>query len=258
MGKIDLCLIRLVVELLPPVEGTDYILRAVVNELLDSVECLGLVRRKILAGAVDADDKTTVGGVELRLSLLAEGNAICFECIVGAGLTGFVAVHDMVVRRGDEINAAVDYDIGVLGRCDEREVDLSVVVCKVLVGEDALKVCDGEIVILKILDGVRERIGVIPVDNAGVACGMLGIVRVRPESAVANDGERIGLRRGSRRGRWFRSRRRGRRRRYVERRNDGLGALNRHLRRIEPKLYGDGKYAAQQQEADQFEYLFHF
>ena len=35
--EIDLRLIRLVVELLPPVEGTDYILRAVVNELLDRV-----------------------------------------------------------------------------------------------------------------------------------------------------------------------------------------------------------------------------
>ena len=37
VGKIDLSLVRLVVELLPPVESTDYILRAVVNELLDRV-----------------------------------------------------------------------------------------------------------------------------------------------------------------------------------------------------------------------------
>ena len=35
--EIDLRLIRLVVKLLPPVESTDYILRAVVNELLDRV-----------------------------------------------------------------------------------------------------------------------------------------------------------------------------------------------------------------------------
>ena len=35
--QIDLSLVRLVVKLLPPVESTDYILRAVVNKLLDSV-----------------------------------------------------------------------------------------------------------------------------------------------------------------------------------------------------------------------------
>ena len=35
--KIDLSLVRLVVKLLPPVESTDYILRAVVNKLLDRV-----------------------------------------------------------------------------------------------------------------------------------------------------------------------------------------------------------------------------
>lgn len=73
----------------------------------------------------------------------------------------------MVVRCGDKVNAAVDYDVGVLSRRDEREVDLRVVVGKVFVGEDALEVCNGEIVILKILDGVRERIGVVPVYDPG-------------------------------------------------------------------------------------------
>ncbi len=60
-------------------EGTDYILRAVVNKLLDSIERLGLVRCEILAGAVDADDKAAVGGVELCLPLLAEWDAVGFE-----------------------------------------------------------------------------------------------------------------------------------------------------------------------------------
>ena len=131
----------------------------------------------------------------------------------------------MVVRCGDKVNAAVDYDVGVLSRRDEREVDLRVVVGKVFVGEDALEVCNGEIVILKILDGVRERIGVVPVYDPGVPRGMLGVVRVRPKRAVADDGERVGLgRRGRCRSR-FRCRRRGWRGRCVERRDYRCGAI---------------------------------
>ncbi len=77
----------------------------------------------------------------------------------------------MVVRCGDKVNAAVDYDVGILGRRDEREVDLRVVVGKVLVGEDALEIRDGEIVILKILDGVRERIVIVAVYDPSIARG---------------------------------------------------------------------------------------
>ena len=275
VGQIDLRLVGAVIQLLPPVEGADDVLGPVVQELLDAGQRLVFVRREVRARAVDAELQPVRGLDDLGLALLAEGHAVRLKRGVGAVRARLIAVHHVVVGGGDEVDAALVEDLGVLGRRAEGEVDLGIVVGQVgVVGQRTLAVGDGELVVLEKLQRIGEGVGVVPVHHARVAGGMVLVVLAGPHGAVAEAGDdELLLRLGRRFRRGLRGRLRrgsGRRRRVdhgggrgLRRGHDFLDALllrdarGGDRRGLHAELFDEEQLQAQQEQTDHGQYFFH-
>ena len=118
----------------------------------------------------------------------------------------------MVVGSSDEIHPARKKNLGPVGGSAEIEGLGGI---HHLVGEGTLQIGEGEIIAVKIPDGVGEGIGIVPVHAHGIVVGaLLPQHLVGGEGAVPHEGEgeelRLRLRR-RRRGRSGRRRRQGRR-----------------------------------------------
>ena len=212
VGQIDLVLGGLIKQLLPPVKGAEHKLGPLCAQLSDGLRGGALAGVVVPVGTVDAQGQAAFRGEQLGLAVLAIGDAPGFQGgkgILGASLPKVVHV---VVGGGDEIHPARKENLGPVGGGAEIEGLGGI---HHLVGEGTLQVGKGEIIAVKIIDGVGEGIGIVPVHTHGVVVGaLLPQHLVGGEGAVPHEGERkifrLGLRRRRRGGRRCR---RGRRRR---------------------------------------------
>ena len=272
VGQVGLGLVRGVVELLAPVQGADDVLRAVGPELFDGGDGLVFVRREVLAGAVHAELQPVRGLDDLRLALFAKGHAVLLKRGPGAVRARLVAVHHVVVGGGHEVDPGGVEDLCILGRREEGEVDLRIVVGQAFVRERALAVGDRELVVRVEGERVVGGVGVVPCHHALEARRMLGVVGVGPERAVAQQGDdklllrlgrglRGGLGRGLRRGRRLGSDHGGGN--GLRRGFDLLDALllrdarGGDHRRLHAELFDEEQLQAQQEQTDHGQYFSH-
>ena len=196
---------RLIIQLLTPVESHDDILCAVGFHLIYRIHTFIRCRDKVtvvnIEAAVDANLYAILSRDYLRLTDLAVGQAGVIQrciCILNALITEVVEV---VVRRRDEIDPALKQDVYIRrGRAeikrgvpDRRQVS---------VGEGTFKVCEGILIVGKVLNGICKGISVVIPDLIEIILRIL----VRREGAVADEGQCEILRGGFRRRGWSRRR----------------------------------------------------
>ena len=208
MGQIDLFLLGTVDQLVPaPVEHADNVIRPLVFQLGHGLDGLVRVRLKIVVGSVDAKFDAVFALHDLGLIFNAVGQAHGLKRGAGVVHTGLIEVVAVVVGGGHKVHAALGQDVGIIAAGDKIEHGHGVIVGQVPVGEGALQVGDGEFIAFKILHGVGERIGKIPVHLVD----KVGGVGAGAQSAVANGGKgeilRFRLRLGNRLRRGLRFRR---------------------------------------------------
>ncbi len=162
--KIYLVVIRSIVQLQPPVEHAYDVVRALLTQRLHGGH--GLVRfpvgAHIVARSVYAELKAVLRRDDLRLPLRAvgqPGGGQRLQCALQSGLTEVEAV---VVCRRHEVHAALDHYVRVGRRRAEVE---HLPGSELLVGQRAFKVRKRVFVVLEVLHGIRERIGVIIPDD---------------------------------------------------------------------------------------------
>ena len=105
--EVDLIGVGLVIELLPPVEGTDHIFRTLFPQTADRSGGLVFAGVIVVIGGIDADAQTAGRGVEIRVVLSPVGDAI--------GLQRGQRVVQTVLPEVDTTLSAKDRRIGGLG-----------------------------------------------------------------------------------------------------------------------------------------------
>ena len=184
-----------------------------------------VVAVSVVVLAVDAQPQPVRRRHDLRLVVFAEVDPVLFQRGPGVAFAGVVEVVRVVVGRRNEIDAALDENIGRCGGSAEIE---GLYRTQPLVGEGAFQICDRILVVGEVLHGVGEGVAVIAVHFCLIVAGIL----MRGKRQVSDEGEdkalRLGFRGGLGRGlgRWLGGgvgRHMDRRRRRVGR-GEGRGA----------------------------------
>ena len=172
--------------------------------------------------AVNADLQPARSGDDLRLVVLAVGDAVVLQRLPGVALARVVEVVAVVVGRGDEVDAALGQDIGGGGRGAEIEIfDRA----QPLVGEGTLEIAEGVFVVKEVLLDVGEGIAEVTVHRPLKIHGNAGGAGQRQ---IADKGEDEALGLGLR----------GRLRRGLSRRLGRGGGIGRHVDRRRERIRG--------------------
>ena len=160
VGELCLALIGRVVQLKPPVEHAYHVVRALLAQGLHRRDgVVGLpVGAHVVARRVYAELQPDLRRDYLRLTLRAVGEPGGIQRRERALQPRLAKVETVVVRRRHKVHAALGHDVGVGRRRAEVE-HLSG--AQLRVGKGALEVCQCVFIVLEILHGVRERVGVI-------------------------------------------------------------------------------------------------
>ena len=180
VGQLHLGVGGPVFQLAAPVEHAHYVIHALALKVGNGGQGLVLVGDVGAAGAygvpvpggVDAHLYAAGGGNDLSLLILAVSHSYAVQGGLGVLQTGVVKVHGVVVGDGDEVHPAFRQYLYPLGRAEEVELGVDGVL-QFLIGEAALQVPQGQLVVGEVLEGVGKGITVVPVHLGGIVGGTL-------------------------------------------------------------------------------------